>query len=425
MDKAYVKMLQSNESAIREEYATLWKMAGEGYISPDQAQQTLEVLYKRSMLDILQKLPAYAEHYPTKQRYADRLTNVHHLWWVDHATAGVNGWGTLGWFSSKVRTHKKRFKTKESAEAYAERRKGKVQAKDGKYYVTWKGYAGACTHFVVFANGLPFMVLPLTHGCWGEPKRNGDGIHIEMVNALICRLKGTDWYFWAGKLPQKVLDVQQPEHLEQPFRGATAMLPYTWQQVITNIKLKRLCIAATTEKLDQDDVELTPRMALDRMSQHTDWRDSKFDMGPLWPFDLCNKAAFENYPIESYSFMQNFVLAPDADLVVDPEELKALEASASDEDTDHDLWDADETIDSTKEVQEALIKIYGKVALPKYGVDGHMGKETTTAVRHFQENWNLINANDRIKIDGIPGIQTCARLEKAIEAGGAFRTMPF
>jgi peptidoglycan hydrolase-like protein with peptidoglycan-binding domain len=139
---------------------------------------------------------------------------------------------------------------------------------------------------------------------------------------------------------------------------------------------------------------------------------------------MCNKAAFENYPIESYSFFQDFIKAGDMDPVADYDEVKVLAKQAESEEEEHDVWDDDETIDSTKEVQEALVRLYGPEALPRYGVDGSMGKETTHAVRHFQEDWNKNHSNDRIKEDGIPGVVTCAKLETALELA-QFTTTPF
>lgn len=424
MDKKYVELLTKDEAEIRAEFAELWGLAGEGPIKPQQAVRTLDLMYKRSMLDIIHKLPHYVEHYPALMGYRGRLKHVDSLWWVDHATAGINGMGTLGWFSNKKRTHTKKFTDRAAAERYAKRRKSKVVQKEGKFYVSWKGYANAITHFVVLRDGTPFMILPIGDGCWGEPKRNGDAIQVEMVNPLVVRRKGEGWNFWAGKIPDSIVLAQPPEALDRKFRGATHMMPYLWEQVITNIKLKRLCVAATMKQMDPEDVELTPRMALDRMSQHTDWRDSKFDMGPLWPFDMCNKAAFENYPIDSYSFFQDFIKAGDMDPVADYDEVKALAAQAENEEEEHDVWDDDETIDSTKEIQDALIRLYGPDALPRFGADGSMGRETTTAVKHFQVDWNR-NSNDRIKEDGIPGVVTCAKLESALELQARFRKTPF
>ncbi len=403
--------LLAREADIRAEFEIMWARAGSGSITQGDAVKTLKLLFERSHLDIYHEMrPEYRKYFPTKQGNRGRLKKVMNLWWVDHATAGINGWGTLGWFSSMIRNHAKKFSNEAKAKAYARRKKGKVTAKRGKWVVTWKGLACAVTHFVVFANGMPFMLLPLHDGCWGEPMRNGDGIHVEMVNPLVCKLKGRDWHYWAGKIPQKVLDVQKPEQLEKPFRGATHLMPYTWEQIVTDIKLKRLCIAATE------------RMHPDRMSAHTDWRRSKYDMGPLWPTDLVNQAAFDTHPIEEYSFVQLFVKGPGMDVVADSEEMEqAYLYAAKAEDIDHDLHDDDVTIDSVMDLQNVLIRIYGDVILPRYGADGDMGNETTTAVKHFQADWNRSNREDALKVDGVAGVETLLRLKKTVEQSNNFK----
>ena len=235
---SFWKDLQANAVSIRKRFDELWKQAGEGPISQEQAQETLDVMWKRSHLDILTHIPNYKSYFPTEQGYRERLKDVQNLWWVDHATAGINGWGTLRWFSSRQRKHVRRFKDKDRAMAYGKRREGIVE-QDGKLYrVIWRGYANAVTHFVVFTNGLPFYVVNLDDGAWGEPKRNGDAIQVEMVNALKLHLKDGQWCYWAGKLPPNLVKAQPPATLEQPFRGAHTMQPYTWDQVISNIKLK-------------------------------------------------------------------------------------------------------------------------------------------------------------------------------------------
>jgi hypothetical protein len=162
-------------------------------------------------------------------------------------------------------------------------------------------------------------------------------------------------------------------------------------------------------------------MAPERMSEHTDWRDSKFDMGPLWPRQMVTAAAFETYPIEQYDFVKQFVRAPGNNLIVDLVELHALAQQAADPNVTHDLADDDTTIDSTKEVQQALIKVYGPRVLPRYGADGHLGAETTSATKHFQQDWNRAHPTDKLTVDGIPGVQTCARLQKVIAGDAAFK----
>lgn len=389
--------LLQNQEQIYKDWSVAWAQAGAGALTQAEAEYTLDLLWQRSHLDIALLMPSLKKHFPTKQGYRKRLQNVKSLGWLDHATAGVNGWGTMGWFSSAPRKHTRRFDTAVEAATYAKRRKGAtVEART----VTWKGYAGACTHFVAFTDGTPFMILPLEDAAWGEPKRNGDSIQIETVNALLITRRNGKWCSWAGPLPSRILDVQKPVKLDAPFRGAQYMLPYTWEQVVTNIKLKRLCIAATG------------RMDSSRMSQHTDWRTSKYDMGPLWPYALCNKAAFETYPVEEYSFIQRFVRAPGMDPVVDLHELEQSILYAEDPNTTHDLYDEDDTITSVTDVQQTLLTLY-KDPLPKYGADGDLGPETTEAVRIFQQDWNVRHKDDVLTVDGIPGVETCARLERA------------
>ena len=151
------------------------------------------------------------------------------------------------------------------------------------------------------------------------------------------------------------------------------------------------------------------------MSDHADWRASKFDMGPLWPRKLANAAAFEHYPIEEYSFMEEFVTAEGADDIADLSELDCAILYAEDPDQKIPYNDRDTSIDTTTEVQEALIKIYGVPILPKYGVDGDLGAETIAAVTHFQQDWNRRNREDLIDVDGIPGVQTMEKLERVLQ----------
>lgn len=406
-------LLAEDAVAIRQEYEELWQRAGAGgLISAAQAQRTLELMFKRSHLDL--KDMGLQEVYPTEQGGPwNALEQVLHLWWLDHATAGVNGKGTLGWFSSKRRKHVREFKVEADARNFYGARKpdSEVYQKGGMWYVSWSGYAGAVTHFVNFLDGTPFYLVKIKHCCWGEPKRNRDGIHIETINPLVCRMKNDRWHYWAGPIPQQLLDQGLvPTDLDKPFRGAKYMMPYTWQQVIANIKLKRLCIAATDGRMSQE-----------RMSEHTDWRTSKYDMGPLWPRQLINSAAFDTMPVEEYDFVKHFVVADGMDNIVDKTELTAIEEG------NYPIYDMDdqtsadmEDIDSTVKLQQALLKLYGPQTLPLYGADGDLGPETCRAAKRFQKDWNRNQPKDPIKEDGIPGVETCARLTKAIALGQGF-----
>jgi len=401
----------SNPDLIRTTWTQTWDRLSAGPVSSTVAKQILDALWQRTHLDIStyckNNHEDFTKLFPTVQGYRGRLAKVENLWWVDHSTAGVNGWGTVLWFSSKSRVHSESYKTRAEAEARATQKKGKFVEKNGKYVVTWVGLAEAVTHFVVFPDGTPFMLLPLEDGAWGEPKRNGDAIQIEMVNPLVVHRDPDDqkWHFWAGPIPKELTDHQPPVTLDKPFRGAKYMMPYTYEQVITNVKLKRLCYAI-----------LGKRMALQRMSQHTDWRESKYDMGPLWPFDLCNKAAFENYPIESYNFVMQVDLTAKMPPVTDTSEITAREKDAVDVKGLPEANDADHTVTSVRSLQEMLIRLYGPAVLPKYGADGDLGAETTTAVTRFQKDWNRFKPTDRIKIDGVPGVETCARLADALDS---------
>jgi hypothetical protein len=411
MDKIYKKELLESEEKIRSVFNTLWIAAGNNIFTTEEAQKALKALYDRSMLDIIQQLPNDVQYYPAKQGYRGQLKNVKSLWWVDHATAGINGWSTLSWFSNRLQNHVKSFTDRETAKRYAAKRKSKVITRDGKHFISWRGYSNAITHFVVFPDGTPFMLLPLEDGCWAEPKRNGDAIQIEMVNPLVVTRKGTAWHYWAGKLPTTFVEKQPPELLATTFRGAKYMVPYTREQIISNIKLKRLCIAATNG-----------RMSSTRMSQHTDWREGKYDMGPLWPFDLCNQAAFERYPIESYSFLQNYITL-DKHFYPGLREYTALIAVAEDTISNHDTYDSDTSIEYVTKVQKALVALYGPNILPRYGVDGALGDETTKAIRTFQEDWNRGTFKLRksravilpIKVDGVPGVVTYEKLIAALD----------
>ena len=158
---SYWNDLKKNETFIREEYTALWAAAGEGVISQGVAQHTLKVLWDRTHLDLRNMFPNAARIFPTKQRYPEILTKVDELYWVDHATAGVSAKGTLGWFSSELRKRERKFKSTNEAVAYITKHKGAAVKGD---VVTWKGLAGASTHFVAAHDGTPFYIVNINDG---------------------------------------------------------------------------------------------------------------------------------------------------------------------------------------------------------------------------------------------------------------------
>lgn len=154
------------------------------------------------------------------------------------------------------------------------------------------------------------------------------------------------------------------------------------------------------------------------MSQHTDWRPGKIDMGVLWPFDEINDAAFSREPIPELDFVQRddyINLLDDQGTIWDEvdgwdneQELCANPEYGEDTPTHDDDDDPDNVIVlDVEEVQRLLAKKGYSVI-----IDGRPGPKTRAAVRRFQQDWNKKNPNDQIKVDGITGPETSARLQK-------------
>lgn len=356
-----------------------WKQIEEGSLTQDEAVECLNALFIYSHVRIRKHSAALAKNYPTKQYTPNRLANQEYLWWVDHFTAGISRWSTLNWFS-------------------AEKRK----KKNGQM-----GLSGACTHFVQGYHDDPFYIIPLMHGSWNEPRRNKDSISIEHVNAgsLSQNPKNkNEWRYWANALPLALVQELPPVILDKPYRGVRAMQPFTRDQIINNIKLKRLIITALHGKLDPS-----------RMSQHSDWREGKPDMGVLWPFEDCNDAAFGVEPVRELDFIQNYDMFLDEAGDVWNEASTGWDThndSNNPEYGEHTPTHDDDPDDDpgkileTKEVQLLLSQKGYTVT-----VDGIPGPKTRQAIKQFQLDWNKKNPRDAIKADGIPGPETCKRLK--------------
>jgi len=369
--KFWDKLLPAAAEALNT-LQTLWNKAGTLPLSQEEGIQCLNALYIHTHARIAQYNKNLKANYPTKQFTKNQLQSKS-LWWVDHFTTGINQWNTLNWFSS-----------------------AKVEKPNGSV-----GYPGASTHFVLGYTGYPFYIIPIVHGAWHEPARNHDSIAIEMVNAGKLHLENGEWHFWSGKLPSELIEELPPVRIAPPFRGCDVMQPFTTEQIANNIKLKRVILAALPGKL-----------AMERMTAHTDWREGKTDTGPLWPFKDVNDAAYDGLPINTYSFVQQY------DLKVDKAATGA-EAYTYDEvdnpeygvnsPTHIDDPDPQVKIYTTKEVQEKLVKLGYRLV-----VDDDFGPKTQAAVKAFQTKWNIANPDSvQLKQDGIPGPQTCKRLGEA------------
>jgi hypothetical protein len=174
------------------------------------------------------------------------------------------------------------------------------------------------------------------------------------------------------------------------------MLPFTRDQIINNLLLKRIVLAA-----------FPGRFIRERMTQHMDWRETKVDMGPLWPMTDINAAAFENDPILEYRFIQEYEEGLDAPGHIEP---VGVDDPPDNPQYAEELKDKTYTEWDTKDVQEFLVmKMHYNLV-----VDGRMGPKTISAVKDFQRFFNgrkPENDPELLKIDGIPGPKTVRAMQ--------------
>ena len=378
---AFWNLVNTEADACEDTAKELWAAAQTHTLSQETAVTCLDALFLHSHARIAEYSKALAKHYPTKQFTKNRLLKREDLWWTDHFTAGISRWSTLNWFSAAKR-----------------------QKKSGKM-----GYAGASTHFVQGYHDLPFYIIPLMHGAWHEPRRNKDSISIEFVNCGKVIMKGGKWHYWARELPLSLVQELPPVTLDKPYRGLKAMQPFTYDQLRNAIVLKRIVIAALGDRMDKT-----------RFSQHSDWRDGKTDMGPLWMFDEINEAAFSTIPVEEFVFVQREEddYRQHLDMVGniwgendDADEAELFDNPEFGEETpthDDDPDDDPNEVLSVRKIQQHLSRLGYTLS-----VDGKMGPETRRRLREFQKEWNKRNPSERLKVDGIPGPRTSDALKRS------------
>lgn len=343
---------------------TLFAKAEETVLTQEEAVLALDSLAIDSHARLLREAPKLKTVLPVLHYTKNKLAKVSSLWWMDHFTGGLNARSTVNWFATQP----------------------------------------VSTHFVCDFTGRPYYIVPLMHGTWHEPRRNHDSVSIEMVNPGPLTQSNDTWRNYAGKIPYELLEQLPPVRLAKPYRGATALLPFTRSQVVNNLLLKRIVIAA-----------MPGRFIPERMTQHSDWRATKCDMGPLWVLQQINTAAFERDPILEYDFIQTYddgtpgydytIGLPDEDYTANP----MYKADIEPHGLEHVApWD-------TRQVQEYLIKGWPPQA--RIEIDGDFGPQTKAAVMEFQRWYNKNHTAPnavQLTVDGIPGPLTLGAMQALI-----------
>jgi hypothetical protein len=171
--------------------------------------------------------------------------------------------------------------------------------------------------------------------------------------------------------------------------------------VKANIKLKRIIRWATEDKY----------LSGERMSQHSQWQEGKKDMGPMWPFEEVNEAAFLDFPLDDIAAYQQamdsiLVLAADDVRVSEYEEENPENNAEYGVGEDPEKENKNNTLCTVQELQK-LLNQHGYAVME----DGIYGPETKRAIIRFQREWNDLHATDLLTVDGIPGPQTLRRIK--------------
>ena len=186
----------------------------------------------------------YIKNFPTS-RHGSTWSAGNPIGWVDHYTAGINARGALMWFSNMDR-----------------------------------GPSGgnSSAHFVIDYDGTIMTVVdPLTTIAWHATVANSSHIGCEIVNAGLLGKDPNGGYTYLGS-PAYPKD-RWPNIFFSP--DGRPWEPYTPQQIIANLCLKRLLLCAI------------PGLRPDRFTDHQAIDPArKIDCGPHWPLAHLNRLVF-------------------------------------------------------------------------------------------------------------------------------------
>jgi N-acetyl-anhydromuramyl-L-alanine amidase AmpD len=351
------------------------KLIERGWLTKQEAQSFFESLYEYSIVRCRELAPKFADYFPTRQYSGPGGFNNKPNGWkqdepvgvCDHYTAGESAASAVKWFSSY--------------------NKWVIKGK--------KKYAGASSEFMVELNGAPLCLIPFWEGksAWHEPSLNGRCIGIEHVNVGWLKKRDDKFYWWYNgwKTPYRFAHSLPPVELETPWRGAQWMAPYTRQQLITNIVIKRALVT------------LYPGMRQSFFVGHSDFRDDKKDPGPLFPAAQLRQIAFERAPLTSYAIFNEYTPHSKAHLdAFDSMDIEALQ---------QDLGNSEElSVDMHFESTEDKI-LWVQMNLRKLGyntpTNGRVNNKYTLAVEKFQ-------GDNGLDIDGVAGPLTRDKLAELI-----------
>jgi len=354
-----------------------------GVLSKNKAQVFFNSMYENSLIRCRELLPNFKNFFPTRQytgpcgfnQKVDGWRQGKPLGICDHFTAGDTTVDTLKWFSSYDQWS--------------------IKQKDGS--IVHK-YAGASSEFVIGLDGEIFLLIPFWEGksSWHEPTLNGRCLGIEHTNVGELRKVNNKFVFWPGdwSKPYKLYSELPPIALASPWRGAFYMMPYTRQQLVSNLLIKRALVCMYSD--------MNPSFFVG----HSDFRDDKLDPGPLFPLKELRKFAFESKPFSEYAFFNSYTPVGTAVLdAFDSNDLNVLY---------NDAVLVQAPIDMEFDTKQDLI-LWVQINLKKLKynttIDGLISSVYIEAVRLFQSEHSLVK-------DGIAGPITRAKLQEVITSKG-------